>query len=773
MNEELERKLRKAESDKNGSYDKRTDHLDAKGNGLFINRLVLEDSPYLLQHAHNPVDWHPWGDEAFAIAEAEDKPVFLSIGYSTCHWCHVMEVESFDNTEVAKILNKHFVSIKLDREQYPDIDEIYMTGVQLMSGHGGWPMSSFLLPDGKPFFGATYFPAPTFIALLNQIAGGWQDKRSELESSAASISESIDRLLGDRKPPEGMSQDLLSKTIAAILTREDPTFGGLAGSPKFPQEPLLLLLLDKAHRDRDATAYDFAFRALQAMAQGGIYDQIAGGFHRYSVDSQWLVPHFEKMLYNQSQLSACYLKAYRLSGDQYFLRIIEQTLNYVLRDMQIAGGGFYSATDADSEGEEGTFFTWTIAQLEIELQPAELDLVVALYGVTEQGNFEGSNILHLPVSIHRFAQDQQIENIHHSLDGILQKLYLAREQRIHPLRDDKMIVAWTGLMISVLAETAMLLENTNYLTAAELAAKKIIDENIDEQGKLYRISLNGTVSISGQLEDYANLCLALLSLFDATGKSEYLEQSVSLMNVALAEFWDVQSVGFFQSPAQQNGPQLSRSRNASDSACLSATATSLICLIRLNNRRFLMPDFAMSQAEANSKLVSPCFESLSPYLNENSIAYPSVLRALSEYTSSDGDAVQYVDGGRAKLVVRRVNGMTENDRITVRVTLELLQGWHITAPTDVSSDVSPLQVSVASEESNYSLQHCDYPAGNGFVDNNGKRTSTYEGRIEFDISLCRQETEVDSLSWSIGLVLKLQLCNDNTCLLQQSLLFRI
>ncbi|MEQ8953138.1 MAG: DUF255 domain-containing protein, partial [Gammaproteobacteria bacterium] len=400
---DLEQRLRAAEREKEGSYVKRTEHLSDDGKAIFINRLILEDSPYLLQHAHNPVNWYAWGPEAFATAAAEHKPVFLSIGYSTCHWCHVMEVESFDNVEVANILNEHFISIKMDREQYPDIDEIYMTGVQIMSGHGGWPMSSFLMPNGDPFFGATYFPPAEFMRLLRRATAAWQDRHQELIESAENIRLSIRRILSAGRQRDGLPENLLQQSIKTILLKEDRIKGGLAGAPKFPQEPLLLLLLDQAARQRNHDALAFADRALVAMGRGGIYDQVAGGFHRYSVDDRWLVPHFEKMLYNQSQLSLAYLQAWQLTGNPFFKRVLSQTLDYVLRDMQVLGGGFYSATDADSEGAEGTFFLWTRDQVADCVGESDAELLYELFGITEFGNFEGANILHLPVSLGEFA----------------------------------------------------------------------------------------------------------------------------------------------------------------------------------------------------------------------------------------------------------------------------------------------------------------------------------------------------------------------------------
>lgn len=463
---ELETELRSIEQDKQGSYDKRTEYLDEQGRALFINRLIREDSPYLLQYAHNPVNWFPWGAEAFQQAKLQNKPVFLSIGYSTCHWCHVMEVESFDNTEVAEVLNRNFICIKMDREQYPDVDEIYMTGVQLVSGQGGWPMSSFLLADGRPFFGATYFPAAAFISLLDQISQAWKEKYDELEASAKQIALAIDRILSDRKQASSLHNDIVINTVETLLQREDRDFGGLAGEPKFAQEPLLLLLLDYVRRQRDIKAMGFVDRALEGMGQGGVYDQICGGFHRYSVDAQWLVPQFEKMLYNQSQLGQVYLEAYELTGKPFFKRISEQILHYVERDMQFPEGGFYSATDADSEGREGTFFIWSMEELQQALESAELEIVDLLYSPSEGGNFEGSNILNLSKPLSDLEAESKDDNFYEILDRILHKLYEAREQRIHPLRDDKLIVAWASAMIFTFARASATLKNPAFLSVA-------------------------------------------------------------------------------------------------------------------------------------------------------------------------------------------------------------------------------------------------------------------------------------------------------------------
>ncbi|MEE3171331.1 MAG: thioredoxin domain-containing protein, partial [Pseudomonadota bacterium] len=618
---ELEQKLRQAETDKTGSYEKRTEHLDAEGNANFVNRLILEDSPYLLQHAHNPVNWWAWGAEAFEAARTDHKPIFLSIGYSTCHWCHVMEVESFDNVEIAKLLNNHFVSIKIDREQFPDVDEIYMTGVQIISGQGGWPMSNFLLPDGKPFFAATYFPPPTFMKLLLQIVDAWQDKYPELEKSANDISDAINRILSVRNEAITLDSKIPETVAQALFQREDRSLGGLVGAPKFPQEPLLLFMMDRARRARDVNAMGFVCRALDAMACGGIYDQVAGGFHRYSVDEQWLVPHFEKMLYNQSQLGRVYLEAFRLTGNSFFSRICKQTLDYVLRDMQLPEGGFFSATDADSEGAEGVFFLWTIAELEEVLDREEIELALSVFDITEHGNFEKSNILNLSEPLSGQRGDPATDFIER-LDIILEKLYLARERRIHPFRDDKLIVGWTGAMISTLAQAGFYYMNREWTDAAERATQMVYEHNVRRDGRLNRVYLNGATSIGGQLEDFANFIQALLILFSVTGKQQYLSQAVRLMDTTVQEFWDDKEGGFFLGPQDQAGPQLTRSRNASDGATISAIATTLDCLLRLLRCSALCDD--THNELYYRQYIDTCLASLTGQINENSMSHTSL-----------------------------------------------------------------------------------------------------------------------------------------------------
>ena len=770
---DLETELRKLEQSKQGSYDKRTDHLDDQGRAVFINRLIREDSPYLLQHAHNPVNWYPWSEEAFEHARAQNKPVFLSIGYSTCHWCHVMEVESFDNVEVADVLNKDFICIKMDREQYPDIDEVYMTGVQLVSGQGGWPMSSFLLADGKPFFGATYFPAASFISLLQQISEAWKTKYVELESSAKQIAEAIDRILGERKQAASLAANIIGDTVEALSQREDRSYGGLSGEPKFPQEPLLLLLLDHIRRERDEAAMGFVDRALAGMGRGGIYDQIAGGFHRYSVDERWLVPHFEKMLYNQSQLALVYLEAYELSAQPFFRRICEQTLDYVARDMQLPDGGFYSATDADSEGEEGTFFTWSVDELKEVLDASEMQLVSQLYAPSELGNFEGSNILNLSKSLQEYAAESDIENFTEKLDSTLHKLYLAREQRIHPLRDDKLIVGWAAAMMTVFVKAATALGNEGYLNVARKAAAFVWNNNVDETGCLKRIYLEGTVSIAGQLEDYGNFAAALIALFDATNETIYLQQAHKLMSTAIDEFWDEDHAGFFLSPKQQTGPQLTRSRNASDGAILSPAATALHCLLQLARRNAQCDSGVGESEQALLERIDRGIGSLLGHINDSPLSHPSMLKLMSDRQEGSRDRVQWIEGGKAKISCRRMPAASA-ETVQIEIEFMLLGYWHVTAQNIDVENFYPIEVALGDGERHWILSDVSMPKANGQLQVGvSGSVAIYQDGFTLRATVQRSSVPDDRLSASIELQIKLQLCSELNCLLPQSVRFRI
>ena len=777
----LESRLRELEAQREGTYDKRTEHLDAEGRAIFINRLIEEDSPYLLQHAHNPVNWFPWGNEAFAAAKAEDKPIFLSIGYSTCHWCHVMEIESFDNVEVAKLLNQHFISIKMDREQFPDLDEIYMTGVQLVSGQGGWPMSNFLLPDGRPFYGATYFPSPSFMQVLGRIGGAWQNQRAELERNAHSLYQAINKILCERKPRETLQQGIVDNALKALLQREDRSLGGLAGAPKFPQEPILLFLLDQVMRQDDGAALGFVERALEGMGRGGIYDQVGGGFHRYSVDEEWLTPHFEKMLYNQAQLGMVYLQAYQLTGNDFFARVARQTCNYVLRDMQIEQGGYYSATDADSEGEEGTFFTWSQSELEKCLSPAQADLTKSLFGVSPGGNFEGVNILYLPRPLAVSAQEYG-PDFYRDLDEVLMRLYQVREQREHPLRDDKLIVSWCAQMATTLvwaSQTLPFAEAASWLTSAESAVQRMLDNNLHAEGELKRISLHGVVSIAGQLEDYSNLIVALICLYDVTDKPDYLSNACVLTARVIEEFWDATDQRFCLAPREQAGPKLVRSSNASDGATLSPVAVMLESLKAIDLRLARVPErFSEMPVRA---IFDKALASLSAVINENPISQCSLMRVIVGSVDGSRGSLQYAEGGRVKVFARKeITARAESgraqeegnqDEVQIDVDFSILSPWHITAPqTQAGQEAGafvPLRVSL-DEESDWKIQSSSFPEATDYVVSSSGAAAIYRETLRVKLRVRRVRCS-GAAPFRISLNVVLQLCDDSKCLLPETL----
>jgi len=518
----------------------------------FTNNLVNESSPYLLQHAHNPVNWYPWSDEAFKHAKEQDKPVFLSIGYSTCHWCHVMEQESFENVEIASIMNEHFFSIKVDREQRPDVDRIYMDAVHMMTGSGGWPMSVFLTPDGRPFYGGTYFPPedtygrPGFKRILLSIADAWENKKEEILESAGRISESM---VDINKPvqKEELTKEVLENAYNYFHNSFDPYYGGFGRAPKFPQPINLSMLLNYWYRTGEEKALDMVKTTLDAMASGGIYDHLGGGFHRYSTDAQWLVPHFEKMLYDQALISYAYLQAYQVTGNRNYAKVARETLDYVLRDMTDSKGGFYAAEDADSEGEEGTFYLWKPEEVKSVLRARDAEIFNACYGVTEKGNFEeGNSILNVNVSVEQVAEKFKenksvIEDILSRSRG---KLLEHRAQRTRPHLDDKVITAWNGLMISSFAYGGAVLDEPQYIDAAEKSANFLLS-TLRKDGRLMRFYRDGQVVDPAYLNDYAFTILGLLDLYQATFNPQWLDEAQTLADNMLELFGDENKGGLY------------------------------------------------------------------------------------------------------------------------------------------------------------------------------------------------------------------------------------
>jgi uncharacterized protein YyaL (SSP411 family) len=552
------------------------------------NRLANETSPYLLQHKDNPVDWYPWGEEALEKARVEDRPVLLSVGYSACHWCHVMERESFEDQETARMMNEHFVNIKVDREERPDIDSIYMAAVQALTRHGGWPMTVFLTPEGAPFYGGTYFPPvpsrgmPSFQQLLLSIADAYENRREEVLESADSVRDFLRASTTAAMPKaEAAGTGLLDHAAASLLSQLDRRLGGFGAAPKFPQAMNLEVLLRHHHRTCDRSALDGVELTLRQMANGGIYDQLGGGFARYSVDAHWLVPHFEKMLYDNALLSRLYLETYQATGDFFYRRIAEETLDYVLRDMTSEEGGFYSAEDADSEGVEGKFYVWTPEELESVLDPDEVDLAARYWDVTERGNFEGKSILHVPHPPEAVADEFGISpgELRERVGEIRGTLFAAREKRVRPGRDEKILAAWNGLMLRSFALAARVTGREDYREAAVRNATFIVDK-MKEGGRIHRSYKDGRARFNGYLEDYAMVADGLVAVYEATFETRWLVEADALMDAVSELFWDEETRAFYDTPADHE-ELVTRPRDVYDNAAPSGTSVATEVLLRL------------------------------------------------------------------------------------------------------------------------------------------------------------------------------------------------
>jgi uncharacterized protein YyaL (SSP411 family) len=572
------------------------------------NRLIEQKSPYLLQHAFNPVDWLPWGEEAFAKAAAEDKPVFLSIGYSTCHWCHVMAHESFENPEVAALLNKWFISIKVDREERPDIDQMYMAATQALSGSGGWPMSVFLLPDGSPFYAGTYFPPtssqyrPGFSELLTALHEAWQQRRGDLEQAAQRLVAALK--VENKGTGDVLKADIIKRGFWLFAQDNDPTYGGFGQAPKFPRPAVLRFLFDYYHTTGEDKAKDMALHTLQKMASGGIYDHLGGGFHRYSVDKSWFVPHFEKMLYDQSQLANVYLDAFVITGDTRYSQIARQIFDYLLRDMHDSGGGFYSAEDADSDdpyapGEhgEGAYYLWTEEDIITRLGNDDAALFTYSYGVKSGGNvaqdplqeFTDRNILHRAHSSDETADFFKIDStaVERRLADSRTILFGARSARKRPHLDDKIITGWNGLLIGALARGSRLLQDPVLLEHAKQAATFIKNHLYEEDSQtLHRRYRAGESGLTGQLDDYTSLVAGLIDLYQASQEPQWLKWALVLTKRQIDLFWNEKGGFFYDSVADKSVTVRMRSMyDGAEPAANSIAASNLIRLGQIRNQK--------------------------------------------------------------------------------------------------------------------------------------------------------------------------------------------
>jgi uncharacterized protein len=591
------------------------------------NRLAGEKSPYLLQHQHNPVDWYPWGEEAFQKARQENKPIFLSIGYSTCHWCHVMERESFENRATADFLNAHFVSIKVDREERPDVDKIYMTAVQALSGQGGWPLNCFLTPDLKPFYGGTYFPPEDkyghagFGQVLRQIAKLWETRQAQVLDTARDFHLKLEGFTA-RQPADLFLSPALLTNAATVFKREyDPEFGGFGGAPKFPRPSEPAFLLRYALQAHDPMAAKMVLHTCDRMAAGGIHDQIGGGFSRYSVDAKWLVPHFEKMLYDNAQLVNLYLDAYLVGGQPEHAQTARDIIRYVLRDMTDAEGGFYSAEDADSEGKEGKFYCWTKDEISRLLTPGEFNLAVRYFGLTTQGNFvDHSDPDPLPQQNVLSVADPQLSAGERAvLASAKKKIFAARSHRVRPHLDDKVLASWNGMMLGALARAYAVLGDENYRAAAEKNLAFLQNKLWDAPSKTlhHRWRQGGRDSVQ-LLTAYANLLAGTIDLYEATLEPQHLDFAVALAETMLAKFYDAKEGGFYDSAAETKNLIL-RVKEDYDGAEPSGNATAVLALLRLG---------AITDRKDFKEAAEKTLRLLAPRLQELPQAVPHLLMGL-------------------------------------------------------------------------------------------------------------------------------------------------
>ncbi len=634
---------------KGPDYVPRTHHKNDDGSPKYLNRLIFETSPYLLQHAHNPVDWFPWGDEAFARAKELDRPVLLSVGYSTCHWCHVMERESFEDVEIATYINEHFVPIKVDREERPDVDGIYMAAVHLLAGRGGWPMTVVMTPDREPFFAGTYFPARDgdrgarkgFLTILGELVTDYRDNRDKVVAKAKDTSRRVAGQVRSQRPTNVPSGSALIEGASAFARRYEPSWGGFSRRPKFPRPSGMEFLLRYHRRTGDPGALKMVEFTLTKMAEGGIYDHVGGGFHRYSVDTRWLVPHFEKMLYDNGQLSALYLEAYQVTKKPLFATVARETLDYVMREMTAPEGAYWSATDADSptpkgHDEEGWFFVWTPDEVRAVVGAERAKVVIAYYGLTQRGNFEGKNIFYRPRPVATVARQLKLtpEQLMAEIAEAKKALYAARLKRPPPILDTKILVSWNGLMISGFARGALVLGEEKYAESARKAARFILGSMRDARGRLLRTYV-GEARLNAYLDDYAFLTQGLLDLYEATGEMEWLDAAIALQKTLDAHYADKKNGGYFMT-SDDHEKLLAREKPDYDGAEPSGNSVAALNLLRLSE---------FTTQEGYRKSAERIFAAFGRKLQRASTGLPKLLSALDFYLDTPLEVVVVAPAG--------------------------------------------------------------------------------------------------------------------------------
>ena len=762
------------------------------------NRLAKEPSPYLRQHAHNPVDWYPWGEEAFGKAAREGKPVFLSIGYSSCHWCHVMERESFENEEIARFLNDHFVAVKVDREERPDVDDVYMTAVQLTSGRGGWPLSAFLLPDGRPFFAGTYFPPDDrhgragFRTLLAAVAENWRTRRPEIEEAASRLAEGIaeSQDLGAARGKAPLSSTTPPLLTAALASAFDPRHGGFGGAPKFPPHLALEWLLRRG-LEGDPKALDMAARTLEAMALGGIHDHLGGGFHRYSTDAEWLLPHFEKMLSDNAQLLGLYARAATATGDSFFAHVARSTGDYLLREMRGPEGGFFAATDADSEGEEGKSFVWTAAQIREVLEGTEAEYFFEWYGVREAGNFSeeasghrtGANVLHLSRRISPEAEAR--------LSPMRAKLFAVRSHRVSPSLDDKRIAGWNALAVSGFAVAGAALGEPRYLDAARTAARFLAGEMRDGGGRLLRTWKDGSGRIPAFLEDEAYLANALLDLSESVPAPEagvWRGEAAKAVASLRRRFRRRDSPGFTLS-GEGHETLLSTSRDLFDKATPSASGSAALALARLARKG---GDAALAREAAAAAREVSSLMTRSPHGTESwFLALEELLKVGTEdpeagiaslLASSDAPAGEAgrpevsskANEAEGRAVATSGDGVLtvsfplalraqRSDRLTLPLVISVADGWHLQGEDGLRLE--------AWAGSDFTFEE-SRPRPNDVVSGEEKSIPSFTGTFEAPVSLAVSRSATPG-SRGVSVLVTYRACGDGACRTDATLSFTV
>ena len=723
------------------------------GSWKWTNRLVHETSPYLLLHAHNPVDWYPWSDEALARAKKENKLIFLSVGYSTCYWCHVMERKVFSNPEIAKMMNKDFINIKIDREERPDLDEIYMTATQLLTQRGGWPNSVFLTPDLKPFYAGTYFPPtdmpgrPGFPTILDAVHEAWVTREAEVIESANQISDTIEMATSrgftalTAKP---LNRSLITGALDYLRTAYSHAYGGFGNAPKFPSPANLELLLSEYERVPDASLLKMVTYTLDMMAYGGMYDQIGGGFHRYSVDAKWLVPHFEKMLYDNAQLAKVYLRAYQLTQESRYRRIAEEIFSFVFREMTAPEGGFYSALDAETDAEEGKYYVWTADEIQRILGKKEAKPFGDVYGVQKGPNFEGKNILYVP-------EGTAAEDALRSVASAREKLLAARAKREYPLLDTKIIVNWNGLMIDALVYGYQVLGEERYLTAASKATRFILNTMRKPDGELWHTYTAGITKQDAYLDDYAFFVKGLIELYRATGEGRWLDLARVLTDTMIQLFWDDKNGGFYYTRADAKH-LIVRTKKPYDSAIPSGNAVTVENLIGLgkdyrNYAEKTLRTFADSMSQAPSSFMYILF-ALNQYL------------ILQEGLSSD----------TTPLVTATAQVKSKKDEIlNVKLHLKIAAGWHINANPAGQANLIPTTLEVDTDTP-VEIVDVAYPKGRSArFEFSDQSLNVYEGNLTIPLTLTLKTIPTSRKNTQVTLKLTYQPCNETECLLPQTL----